>query len=141
MLNETILMSTYKNDIISGFTQISLLNRNSFRKKNKRSDNENWCPVYRVPGMTCKHPFFTSESSTASQAVTTVPSIPQYLLKSNHMLASNTSTPIQCFKIYLYFKYIVIFKHFIIMFCIYDVLFSSNMIKLKIQQLEIYWNH
>lgn len=81
--------------------------------------------------MTCKHPFFTSESSTASQAVTTVPSIPQYLLKSNHMLASNTSTQIQCFEIYLYFKYLVIFKHFNIMFCIYDVLFSSNMIKLK----------
>lgn len=31
----------YKIDIISGFIQISLLNRNSFRKKNKRSDNEN----------------------------------------------------------------------------------------------------
>lgn len=49
----------------------------------------------------------------------------------NHMLASNTSTPIQCFEIYLYFKYLVIFKHFNIMFCIYDVLFSSNMKRLK----------
>lgn len=47
------------------------------------------------------------------------------------MLVLNTSTPIQCLEIYLYFKYLVIFKHFNIMFCIYDVLFSSNMKRLK----------